>query len=62
VHAGELHFAVCTLNPDENEAVAPAGLIARDELRTWPDEGDDGFYAARPSPRPDFGTQPLSAR
>jgi 16S rRNA (cytosine967-C5)-methyltransferase len=46
--AGELHFAVCTLNPDENEAIAPAaGLVAHDELRTWPDEGDDGFYAAR---------------
>jgi 16S rRNA (cytosine967-C5)-methyltransferase len=46
--AGELHFAVCTLNPDENEAIPPAaGLIAQDELRTWPDEGDDGFYAAR---------------
>jgi 16S rRNA (cytosine967-C5)-methyltransferase len=46
--AGELHFAVCTLNPQENEAVAEAaGLVARDELRTWPDEGDDGFYAAR---------------
>ena len=45
---GELHFAVCTLNPDENEAIAPAaGLSAHDELRTWPDEGDDGFYAAR---------------
>jgi 16S rRNA (cytosine967-C5)-methyltransferase len=45
---GELHFAVCTLNPQENEAIAPAaGLIACDELRTWPDEGDDGFYAAR---------------
>ena len=24
-----------------------AGLVAHDELRTWPDEGDDGFYAAR---------------
>jgi 16S rRNA (cytosine967-C5)-methyltransferase len=48
---GELHFAVCTLNPDENEAVAPAArLVARDELRTWPDEGDDGFYAARLTP------------
>ena len=46
--AGELHFAVCTLNPGENEAIAPAaGLVAEDELRTWPDEGDDGFYAAR---------------
>jgi 16S rRNA (cytosine967-C5)-methyltransferase len=46
--AGELHFAVCTLNPQENEAVAEAaGLVACDELRTWPDEGDDGFYAAR---------------
>jgi 16S rRNA (cytosine967-C5)-methyltransferase len=45
---GELHFAVCTLNPGENEAIAPAaGLSANDELRTWPDEGDDGFYAAR---------------
>jgi 16S rRNA (cytosine967-C5)-methyltransferase len=45
---GELHFAVCTLSPGENEAIAPAaGLIAHDELRTWPDEGDDGFYAAR---------------
>ncbi len=45
---GELHFAVCTLNPQENEDVAPAaGLTAHDELRTWPDEGDDGFYAAR---------------
>ena len=45
---GELHYAVCTLNPQENEAIAPAaGLEARDELRTWPDEGDDGFYAAR---------------
>jgi 16S rRNA (cytosine967-C5)-methyltransferase len=45
---GELHFAVCTLNPEENEAIAPAaGLVAEDELRTWPDEGDDGFYAAR---------------
>jgi 16S rRNA (cytosine967-C5)-methyltransferase len=45
---GELHFAVCTLNPEENEAIAPtAGLEAHDELRTWPDEGDDGFYAAR---------------
>ena len=43
---GELHYAVCTLNPDENEAIAPAaGLMAHDELRTWPDEGDDGFYA-----------------
>ena len=46
--AGELHFAVCTLNPGENEAIAPAaGLVAEDELRTWPDEGDDGFYAPR---------------
>ena len=46
--AGELHFAVCTLNPGENEAIAPAaGLVAEDELRTWPDEGDDGFYAVR---------------
>jgi 16S rRNA (cytosine967-C5)-methyltransferase len=45
---GQLHFAVCTLNPEENEAIAPAaGLAAHDELRTWPDEGDDGFYAAR---------------
>jgi 16S rRNA (cytosine967-C5)-methyltransferase len=45
---GELHFAVCTLNPGENESIAPAaGLTAGDELRTWPDEGDDGFYAAR---------------
>ena len=45
---GELHFAVCTLNPQENEAIAPAaGLEAHDELRTWPDEGDDGFYATR---------------
>ena len=45
---GELHYAVCTLNPDENEAVAAAaGMVAQDELRTWPDEGDDGFYAAR---------------
>ena len=45
---GELHYAVCTLNPHENEAIAPAaGLEAHDELRTWPDEGDDGFYAAR---------------
>jgi 16S rRNA (cytosine967-C5)-methyltransferase len=47
----ELHFAVCTLNPDENEAIAPAArLVAHDELRTWPDEGDDGFYAARLTP------------
>ena len=46
--AASFHYAVCTLNPAENEAIAPAaGLIARDELRTWPDEGDDGFYAAR---------------
>jgi 16S rRNA (cytosine967-C5)-methyltransferase len=45
---GELHFAVCTLNPAENEdVVQAAGLSAHDELRTWPDEGDDGFYAAR---------------
>ena len=45
---GELHFAVCTLNPQENEAIAvAAGLAAHDELSTWPDEGDDGFYAAR---------------
>jgi 16S rRNA (cytosine967-C5)-methyltransferase len=45
---GELHFAVCTLNPGENEDIAPAAdLTAHDELRTWPDEGDDGFYAAR---------------
>jgi 16S rRNA (cytosine967-C5)-methyltransferase len=45
---GELHYAVCTLNPDENEATAAAaGMVAHDELRTWPDEGDDGFYAAR---------------
>jgi 16S rRNA (cytosine967-C5)-methyltransferase len=45
---GELHFAVCTLNPEENEAVArAASLTAHDELHTWPDEGDDGFYAAR---------------
>lgn len=45
---GELHFAVCTLNPAENEDIArAAGLVAHDELRTWPDEGDDGFYAAR---------------
>jgi 16S rRNA (cytosine967-C5)-methyltransferase len=45
---GELHFAVCTLNPAENEDIAhAAGLTAHDELRTWPDEGDDGFYAAR---------------
>jgi 16S rRNA (cytosine967-C5)-methyltransferase len=45
---GELHYAVCTLNPEENEDIAPAaGLTAADELRTWPDEGDDGFYAAR---------------
>ena len=37
--------------PKENEAIAPAaGLIAHDELRTWPDEGDDGFYAARLTP------------
>ena len=50
---GELHYAVCTLNPEENEAIAPAaGLTARDELRTWPDEGDDGFYARSPRPRP----------
>jgi 16S rRNA (cytosine967-C5)-methyltransferase len=45
---GELHYAVCTLNPGENEATAnAAGMLAHDELRTWPDEGDDGFYAAR---------------
>jgi 16S rRNA (cytosine967-C5)-methyltransferase len=45
---GELHYAVCTLSPGENEAVAAAaGMVAHDELRTWPDEGDDGFYAAR---------------
>ena len=45
---GELHFAVCTLNPQENEDIASAtGLVPHDELRTWPDEGDDGFYAAR---------------
>lgn len=45
---GVLHYAACTLNPRENEAIAPAaGLEAQDELRTWPDEGDDGFYAAR---------------
>ena len=45
---GELHYAVCTLNPEENEQIAEAtGLEAGDELRTWPDEGDDGFYAAR---------------
>ena len=45
---GELHYAVCTLNPEENEEIAPAaGLVTHDELRTWPDEGDDGFYAAR---------------
>ena len=45
---GELHYAVCTLNPAENEAIAGAsGMTAHDELRTWPDEGDDGFYAAR---------------
>lgn len=44
---GQLHYAVCTLNPQENEDIAPAaGLVAHDELRTWPDEGDDGFYAA----------------
>jgi 16S rRNA (cytosine967-C5)-methyltransferase len=44
---GELHYAVCTLNPQENEAIGPeAGLTANDELRTWPDKGDDGFYAA----------------
>ena len=50
---GELHFAVCTLNPGENEEIAPsAGLAAEDELRTWPDEGDDGFYAARLVERP----------
>jgi 16S rRNA (cytosine967-C5)-methyltransferase len=50
---GELHFAVCTLNPGENEEIAPAaGLAAEDELRTWPDEGDDGFYAARLGERP----------
>jgi 16S rRNA (cytosine967-C5)-methyltransferase len=48
---GELHYAVCTLNPDENEATAEAaGMRAHDELRTWPDEGDDGFYAARLTP------------
>jgi 16S rRNA (cytosine967-C5)-methyltransferase len=48
---GELHYAVCTLDPAENEEVAPAaGLRAHDELRTWPDEGDDGFYAARLAP------------
>jgi 16S rRNA (cytosine967-C5)-methyltransferase len=48
---GELHYAVCTLNPDENEATAEAaGMRADDELRTWPDEGDDGFYAARLTP------------
>ena len=30
---GELHYAVCTLNPAENEAIAPAaGLVAHDEL------------------------------
>ena len=45
---GQLHYAVCTLSPEENEAIAPAaGLVAHDELRTWPDEGDDGFYAAQ---------------
>jgi 16S rRNA (cytosine967-C5)-methyltransferase len=45
---GELHYAVCTLNPGENEATAEAaGMQPEDELRTWPDEGDDGFYAAR---------------
>jgi 16S rRNA C967 or C1407 C5-methylase (RsmB/RsmF family) len=33
----KLHFAVCTLNPQENEAIAlAAGLTAHDELRTWP--------------------------
>jgi 16S rRNA (cytosine967-C5)-methyltransferase len=48
---GELHYAVCTLNPDENEATAEAaGMAAHEELRTWPDEGDDGFYAARLAP------------
>ena len=48
---GELHYAVCTLNPQENEDIAPAaGLVAHDELRTWPDEGDDGFYATRVAP------------
>ena len=25
-------------------------MVAHDELRTWPDEGDDGFYAARLTP------------
>ena len=31
-----------------NNAIArAASLTAHDELRTWPDEGDDGFYAAR---------------
>ncbi len=49
---GELHYAVCTLNPGENEAIAQAaGLTAHDELRTWPDEGDDGFYARAPGRR-----------
>ena len=44
---GELHFAVCTLNPQENEAIAPrpASKPRATSCRTWPDEGDDGFYA-----------------
>jgi 16S rRNA (cytosine967-C5)-methyltransferase len=48
---GELHYAVCTLNPEENEGTAEtAGMVPHDELRTWPDEGDDGFYTARLTP------------
>ena len=62
---GELHFAVCTLNPGERGDRDRGRPGAHDELRTWPDEGDDGFYAARlrtvgPDPTCDraFGARP----
>ena len=52
VPGGGLVYAACTLTPDENEASRrAAGLIADDERRTWPDEGDDGFYVAAPDAR-----------
>ena len=44
---GKLVYCVCTLNPSENEQlVAGAGFTPDNELRTWPDENDDGFYCA----------------
>jgi 16S rRNA (cytosine967-C5)-methyltransferase len=45
---GRLVYAVCTLDPAENEAVfAACGLAPRDERRSWPDrDRSDGFYSA----------------